>query len=152
MRAPWSDTPAAMAGTWRYSLVRVDFPSICARDGPFIYTFHTNFHNTKIDEIVLGIADTTQTRRLSIKIVQKAITLAHKRVFGKKPDLNERMSHVSLLKIPPKFILMIENVFRWYGYEGFSPVYSLPFQVEDVTGRMAIPPHFFFNENCFSTF
>jgi hypothetical protein len=49
------------------------------------------------------------------------------------PDLNERMSHISLLKIPPKLTVMIENVFRWYGYEGFSPVYSLPFRVEDIT-------------------
>jgi hypothetical protein len=122
-----------MAGTWRHTLVRVDFSQECARLGPFIANAMAPFKELRVDEIQLGEAETTQVRRLQIKIVQKAITMAYRTVFGTKPDFGQRISHVSPLKIPGKLTAMIQNVFIWYGYEDCPPVYRMPFKVEDIT-------------------
>jgi hypothetical protein len=122
-----------MTGTWRYALIRVDFSQECTTLGPLIKTSYNPFLSISVDEVSLDHADTTQARRLCMKIVQKAVVMSYRKVFGRKPDLYERVSHVSLLKIPPKLTVMIENVFTWYGCGDISPVYSMPFRVDSVT-------------------
>jgi hypothetical protein len=103
MRVPWHNTAVAMTGTWHYSIIRVDFFPDCARFGPIISCNNIiDYNRLRVDEVQLGPVYTTQARRLCVKIVQKAITSAHCVVFRRKPDLNQRISHVSLVKISPE--------------------------------------------------
>jgi hypothetical protein len=105
-----------LVGPWCYVIVRVDFSAECVGDGLVIVTVVTRATRLRTDEVQLGPADTTQARRLQMKVINKAIHTAYVCVFHVRRRGDMRISHVTWDKIPNKQCDMFHNLFAWYGY------------------------------------
>jgi hypothetical protein len=56
----------------------------------------------------------------------KAADIAFMQIFHVRRVENLRISHVSWDKIPDRLVRMFCNIFSWYGYQDYHPIYSIP--------------------------
>jgi hypothetical protein len=125
MRVSWDNVQEFTSTPWSFLIVRVDLTRECSQIGPIIYLLNLHYdRELRVDENYYGPAFTTQSRRLQGKIIMKAADIAFMGVFNTR-RLPERISHVSCDKIPTKLINMFYNLFSWYGYKDYLPVYGI---------------------------
>jgi len=99
MRIRCNSIDNGLVGPWSCLVVRVDFSAECARDGLVIGTAATPDARLRDDEVLLRPADTTQARRLQIKVINKAVDISYAGIFHVRRHGLDRMSHVAWVKI-----------------------------------------------------
>jgi hypothetical protein len=125
MRVSWDNVLEYTSTPWSFLIVRIDLTRECSQIGPIIRLLNLPYtENLRADENYFGPAFTTQSRRLQGKIIMKAADIAFMGVFNSR-RLTERISHVSCDKIPTRIINMFYNLFSWYGYKDYLPVYGI---------------------------